>query len=170
MNYKWKIWKIFHRLQQNKVPDIRALWDEAFIFRALSHIFRAKSIQPLLQKMARTPMQMTGSLGFSPPWWIEITVKLQVLLKSLNHHHNLPPLQSNDRVAGLQSTMMNRDYGKTPSLTEISKPPLQFASVVVELYKPVYTMRQKGTNFLLCAFLLILYRNWWTFFYLNKNV
>jgi len=32
--------KIFHRLQQNKVPEIRALWDdEAFIFRALPHIF-----------------------------------------------------------------------------------------------------------------------------------
>ena len=27
-----------------------------FIFRALPHIFRAKSIQPSLQKMARTPM------------------------------------------------------------------------------------------------------------------
>ena len=38
--------KIFHRLQQNKVPEIRALWDDAFIFRALPHIFRAKSIQP----------------------------------------------------------------------------------------------------------------------------
>ena len=28
------------------MPEIRALWDEAFIFRALSDIFRAKSIQP----------------------------------------------------------------------------------------------------------------------------
>jgi len=28
------------------VPEIRALWDEAFIFRALPHIFGAKSIQP----------------------------------------------------------------------------------------------------------------------------
>ena len=29
-NYKWKIWKIFHRLQQNEVSEIRALWGEAF--------------------------------------------------------------------------------------------------------------------------------------------
>ena len=42
-------------VQQNKVPEIRALWDEAFIFRALPHIFGAKSIQPP-PKMARTPM------------------------------------------------------------------------------------------------------------------
>ena len=28
------------------MPEIRALWDEAFIFRALSDIFRAQSIQP----------------------------------------------------------------------------------------------------------------------------
>ena len=43
-------------IRQNEVSEIRALWDEAFIFRALSHFFRAKSIQPLLQKMARTHM------------------------------------------------------------------------------------------------------------------
>jgi len=59
-NYKWKIWKIFHRLQQNKVPEIRSLWDEAFIFRALPHIFQAKSIHSV-QKMARTPMQFWGN-------------------------------------------------------------------------------------------------------------
>ena len=41
-------------VQQNKVPEIRVLWDEAFIFRALPHIFGAKSIQP--PQMARTPM------------------------------------------------------------------------------------------------------------------
>ena len=29
-------------IRQNEVPEIRALWDEAFIFRALPHIFRAK--------------------------------------------------------------------------------------------------------------------------------
>ena len=43
-------------VQQNKVPEIRVLWDEAFIFRALPHIFGAKSIQPPPPKMARTPM------------------------------------------------------------------------------------------------------------------
>jgi len=32
------------------VPEIRALRDDAFIFRALPHIFRAKSIQPPSQK------------------------------------------------------------------------------------------------------------------------
>ena len=37
-------------VQQNKVPEIRALWDEAFIFRALPHIFGAKSIQPPSKK------------------------------------------------------------------------------------------------------------------------
>jgi len=66
-----KFEKYSDRLQQNKMPEIRSLWDEAFIFRALPHIFRAKSTQPL-QQMTRTRLCSSGGIfdswgEFLPP-------------------------------------------------------------------------------------------------------
>ena len=63
------------------MPEIRALWDEAFIFRALPHIFRAKSIQPILQKMARTPMTISIYLV-----WLQELKLIIVGVLLLNYH------------------------------------------------------------------------------------
>ena len=52
-----------YRLQQNKVPEIRALWGEAFCLEVqmltVGAPYFSRKIDPApLQKMARTPMRM----------------------------------------------------------------------------------------------------------------